>query len=163
MKKRGWSVLDFAVVLGVAVLVLVAILVARGLPWVSDAREAQAAIHRFAATVAQYHERHGHLPGDANRDGEIDALEASYVAIDIAGRRVLMRLIARSASALPNAPRGRNVIELWGLPCRVARELDATTDDGNFAKGSLRASVAACSTGGENDPVPVLAVPAAIR
>jgi hypothetical protein len=50
------------------------------------------------------------------------------------------------------------VIELWGLPCQVAKELDALTDDGNFAKGNVRASVAACGIGGENDPVPIVAV-----
>ena len=172
--------LDVAVVLGVLVLILAAILVARSLPWASHARDARTAIDRFDAMLAQYRERQGHLPGDANRDGEIDAIEASYVAhdlaraglaragatqisIEVAGRTVLVRLIARGASAVTDAPRGRNVIELWGLPCRVARELEASTDDGNFSKGSLRASVAACTAGGENGPVPIVAVPAGTR
>lgn len=175
MRARGWTALDLGVALAVCALILAAVLFSRGLLWHSQTQMMQAAVQRFARSLAQYRERNGHLPGDANRDGEIDAIETNYVAgdlaraglahggatqitVDIAGRTVLLRLIARGASAVLNAPRGRNVIELWGLPCQVAQNLDAAHDDGNFSRGNLRAGVAACIVGGENDPVPVMAV-----
>ena len=107
-----------------------------------------------------------------NRDGEVDAGEASYVATHlvraglirsgadeltamVAGRPVTLRVIARHASAVPNPPRGRNVIEMWNLPCQAVQELDSRVDDGHLLKGNLRASVNACTIGGANDPVPV--------
>jgi hypothetical protein len=142
----------------------------------SDAELAQATLKDFADALERYRSRHGRLPGDVNRDGEIDAGETGYVAshlaraglirngateliVIIAGRPVDLRAIARRASAVPNAPRGRNLIEIWNLPCQVAQDLDSRIDDGNFARGNLRASVEACEVGGINDPVQVLALP----
>jgi hypothetical protein len=52
----------------------------------------------------------------------------------------------------------RNVIQLLNVSCRGAQELDTKSDDGNFASGSTRASVASCTEGGANDPVPAIAV-----
>lgn len=141
----------------------------------SHAQQAQATLKDFADALDRYRRIHGRLPGDVNRDGEIDAGETAYVAshlaraglirdgtdltMTIAGRPVDLRAIARRASAVPNAPRGRNLIELWNLPCQVAQELDSRIDDGNLARGNLRAAVEACVVGGMNDPVPVLALP----
>lgn len=142
----------------------------------SHAELAQTTLKDFAEALIEYRRRHGQLPGDANRDGEIDAAETAYVATHlvrtglirngadeltatIAGRPVTLRAIARRASAVPNAPRGRNLIELWNLPCHVAQDLDSRIDDGNFARGNLRASVETCEIGGANDPVPVVAFP----
>lgn len=72
---------------------------------------------------------------------------------------VTMRVIARSASALaasfPSST--RNVIEVATVPCQIAQDLDAKTDDGNFATGNTRASVASCTVDGANDPVPLVA------
>ena len=139
----------------------------------SDAELAQATLKDFADALERYRSRHGHLPGDVNRDGEIDAGETAYVVshlaraglirdgateltMTIAGRPVDLRAIARRASAVPNAARGRNLIEIWNLPCRVAQDLDARIDDGNLAGGKLRASVDSCVVGGAHDPVPVM-------
>ena len=144
----------------------------------SDAELAQATLKDFADALHRYRSRHGRLPGDVNRDGEIDAGETTYVASDlaraglisyratelmvsIAGRPVDLRAIARRASAVRNAPLARNLIEIWNLPCQVAQDLDSRIDDGNFASGNLRASVEACEVSGINDPVPVLALPLA--
>ena len=66
-----------------------------------------------------------------------------------AGRIVNLQLITRD---------GRDLIELLNLPCHVARELDAKLDDGDFARGNVRASAASCTIGGDNDPVPALVV-----
>lgn len=142
----------------------------------SNAELAQATLKDFAETLERYRSRHGRLPGDVNRDGEIDAGETAYVAshlaraglirngateltMTIAGRPVDLRAIARRASAVPNPPRGRNLIEIWNLPCQVAQDLDARIDDGNLARGKLRASVESCVVGGAHDPVPVVAFP----
>lgn len=77
----------------------------------------------------------------------------------VVGSSVSLRLISRRASAVPGfAAHVRNVIELRGVPCHVAEELDARDDDGKFSTGNIRANVAACAVGGLNDPVPVLAV-----
>ncbi len=142
----------------------------------SQAEVAQATLKDFADALDRYRSRHGRLPGDVNRDGEIDAGETAHVAshlaragllgkgvteltMSIAGRPVDLRAIARRASAVPNPPRGRNLIEIWNLPCQVAQDLDARIDDGNLARGQLRASVDSCVIGGANDPVPVIALP----
>jgi hypothetical protein len=36
--------------------------------------------------------------------------------------------------------------------------LDAKIDDGGFARGSVRASAGSCRIGGEDDPLPAMAV-----
>jgi len=73
---------------------------------------------------------------------------------------VTLRVIARSASALsasfPSST--RNVIEVATVPCQIAQDLDAKTDDGNFSTGNTRASVASCTVDGANDPVPLIAI-----
>ena len=73
---------------------------------------------------------------------------------------ITMRVIARSTSALaasfPSST--RNVIEVATVPCQIAQDLDAKTDDGNFATGNTRASVASCTVDGANDPVPLVAI-----
>ena len=64
-----------------------------------------------------------------------------------------------SASAVTSFPTStRNVIEVLNLSCRSAQELDAKSDDANFASGNTRASVASCVEGGTNDPVPSIAL-----
>jgi hypothetical protein len=74
-------------------------------------------------------------------------------------RLITIRAIARSASGVTTfATSTRNVIEVLNLSCRSAQELDAKSDDGNFASGNTRASVASCVEGGTNDPVPSMAV-----
>jgi hypothetical protein len=73
---------------------------------------------------------------------------------------ITIRVIARSASALaasfPSST--RNVIEVATVPCQIAQDLDAKTDDGNFSTGNTRASVASCTVDGANDPVPLVAI-----
>jgi prepilin-type N-terminal cleavage/methylation domain-containing protein len=64
-----------------------------------------------------------------------------------------------AAGANPLPANIRNVIEFSGLPCEVAQQIDRTIDDGNLATGNARASVAACTPNGANDPVPFYAMP----
>lgn len=166
----------FGLGLVVVAVILAAVLQVRLLTSRSHVDEARSALETFSEALLEYRRRHGHLPGDANRDGEIDAGETAYVATHlvraglirngaeeltamIAGRPVTLRLIAHHASAVPNPPRGRNVVEMWNLPCQVAQELDARIDDGPLLKGNVRSSVNACTIGGANDPVPVVAFP----
>lgn len=52
-----------------------------------------------------------------------------------------------------------NVIQFASLPCEVAMEMDTKMDDGSLATGNGRASVANCTPGVANDPVPFYAVP----
>jgi prepilin-type N-terminal cleavage/methylation domain-containing protein len=59
-------------------------------------------------------------------------------------------------NALPNII---NVIQFTSLPCEVAMEMDTKMDDGSLATGNGRASVANCTPGVANDPVPFYAVP----
>jgi hypothetical protein len=158
MKDRGWLP-GLAAGLAFLALVLVASLEARSRQS-SNAGAAQTALKEFVETLAQHRSRYGYLPGDLNHDGEID--EGVEITQSIGGQRVVLRAVARRASALPNPPRGRNLIELWNLPCGIAQTLDSRTDDGNLAKGNVRASIAACAAGGENDPVRVVAVAASL-
>jgi hypothetical protein len=169
LPRIGLGLVAIAVI--VATVLQVRMLISR-----SHVDEARSALKTFNGALLEYHRHHGQLPGDLNRDGEIDAGETAYVATHlvraglirsgadeltamVAGRPVTLRVIARHSSAVPNAPRGRNVIEMWNLPCQVAQELDARIDDGHLLKGNVRASVNACTVGGANDPVPVVAFP----
>lgn len=76
-------------------------------------------------------------------------------------KTVTIRAISRATSAIPTFPTStRNVIEIWNVPCAMARDIDSKADDGNFATGNIRATVASCVPGpnGTNDPVPTMAV-----
>lgn len=114
--------------------------------------------------------------GNGNGNGEVDAAEVACVpehlfraglirsggAITISTSKgmVTIRVIARAASALaagfPTST--RNLIEVLNVPCQIAQDLDAKTDDGNFATGSTRASAASCTVDGANDPVALVAL-----
>lgn len=114
--------------------------------------------------------------GNGNGDGQVDAAEVACVpehlfraglirsggpiTISTAKGTVTIRVIARSASTLaasfPSST--RNLIELRNVPCRIAEDLDAKTDDGDFATGDTRATVASCAVDGANDPVAVVAL-----
>ena len=131
----------------------------RRLLWSHDASLAQSAAQDFVESLARFRQRHGRLPGDLNGDGEIDAGVHQPTSVKIAGRRVTLHAVGGRTSAVHGFPSHvRNVLELHGLPCSVAEELDARTDDGSFATGNTRASVTQCAVGGRNDPVPVVAV-----
>ncbi len=114
---------------------------------------------------------------NGNGDGQIDAgdeaacvpnhlFNAGFIkggtgAITLSqgDRLITIRAIARSASGVTTFPTSmRNVIEVLNLSCRSAQELDAKSDDGNFASGNTRASVASCAEGSTNDPVPSVAL-----
>jgi prepilin-type N-terminal cleavage/methylation domain-containing protein len=112
---------------------------------------------------------------NGNGDGQIDAGEvacvpnhlfnAGYIkggtgpiTLSQGDRLVTVRAIAHAASGVTSFPTStRNVIEVLNLSCRSAQELDAKSDDGNFASGNTRASVASCVEGTTNDPVPSVA------
>lgn len=74
-------------------------------------------------------------------------------------RRITIRAVGRAFSAITTFPSStRNVIEIWNVPCQIAQDFDNKTDDGDFAKGNTRATVASCVVGGTNDPVPTMAI-----
>lgn len=113
---------------------------------------------------------------NGNGDGQIDADELACVTNHLfnaglikggtgaityyaSDRMISIRAIGRAASAVTTFPTStRNVIEVWNAQCQIAQDLDAKTDDGNFATGNTRATVATCVVGGSNDPVPTIAV-----
>jgi prepilin-type N-terminal cleavage/methylation domain-containing protein len=113
---------------------------------------------------------------NGNGDGQIDADELACVTNHLfnaglikggtggityyaSDRLISIRAIGRAASAITTFPTStRNVIEVWNAQCQIAQDLDAKTDDGNFATGNTRATVATCVVGGSNDPVPTIAV-----
>lgn len=116
------------------------------------------------------------LTGNGNGNGQVDAGEVACVpehlfraglirsggpiTISTSKGTITIRVIARSASTLaasfPSST--RNLIEVLNVPCQIAQDLDAKTDDGDFATGNTRASVASCAVDGANDPVPVVAL-----
>jgi prepilin-type N-terminal cleavage/methylation domain-containing protein len=117
------------------------------------------------------------VTANGNGDGQIDAGEVACVpnhlfnaglikggtgAIQVShgDRLVTIRAIARSASNVTSFPAStRNVIEVLNLTCRAAQELDNKSDDGNFATGNTRASIASCTEGDTTtDPVPAIAL-----
>jgi prepilin-type N-terminal cleavage/methylation domain-containing protein len=114
--------------------------------------------------------------GNGNGNGQVDAAELACVpehlfraglirsnaAITITTKKgtISIRVLTRTSSALVGSfpTSTRNLIELLNVPCQIAQDLDAKTDDGNFASGNTRASVAACTVDGANDPVPIIAL-----
>lgn len=114
--------------------------------------------------------------GNGNGNGQVDAAEVQCVnehlfraeliksngPITFGTNRgiVTVRVIGRTASTLAGSfpSSTRNLIELSNVPCQIAQDLDAKTDDGNFATGNTRASVASCAVDGANDPVPLIAL-----
>ena len=113
---------------------------------------------------------------NGNGDGQIDATEVACVtnhlfnagfikggtgAITVVAsdKIITIRAVGRAASAVTTFPTStRNVIEVWNAQCQIAQDLDNKTDDGNFATGNTRATVASCVVDGANDPVPTIAV-----
>ena len=113
---------------------------------------------------------------NGNGDGHIDADEVACVTNHLfnaglikggtgpitilsSDKIITIRAVGRGASAVTTFPTStRNVIEVWNAQCQIALDLDSKTDDGNFATGNTRATVAACVVGGANDPVPTIAV-----
>lgn len=117
------------------------------------------------------------VSANGNGDGQIDAgdeaacvsnhlFNAGFIkggtgpiTLSQSDRLITIRAIARSASGVTTFPTStRNVIEVLNLSCRSAQELDTKSDDGNFASGNTRASVATCTEGSANDPVPSVAL-----
>jgi prepilin-type N-terminal cleavage/methylation domain-containing protein len=114
--------------------------------------------------------------GAGNGNGAIEANESACVPQHLAAAGLIksgatpmptqygfVQVVANSASqtALGTNPLPgtiQNVIEFSTLPCEVAQQIDRTTDDGNLATGNARASVAACTPQGANDPVPFFAI-----
>jgi prepilin-type N-terminal cleavage/methylation domain-containing protein len=114
---------------------------------------------------------------NGNGDGQIDAGDEAAcvpnhlftagfikggtgpITLSQSDRLITIRAIARSASGVTSFPTStRNLIEVLNLSCRSAQELDSKSDDGNFASGNTRASVASCVEGTTNDPVPSIAL-----
>jgi len=117
------------------------------------------------------------MSGTANGDGngQVDAWEVPCVTEHLFRAGIIksnapitfsnskgivkLRVIARALEAWAGFPSStRNVIEVSTVPCQIAQDLDAKTDDGNFSTGNTRASVASCSVDGANDPVPLMAI-----
>lgn len=118
------------------------------------------------------------MSGNANGDGngQVDAWEVPCVTEHLFRAGIIksnapitfsttkgivrLRVVARALSALsasfPSST--RNIIEISTVPCQIAQDLDAKTDDGNFSTGNTRASVASCSVDTANDPVPLMAL-----
>ena len=73
----------------------------------------------------------------------------------------LARIVGAGSSNVVNFPLGTNVIEFSNVRCALVQSMDRKIDDGNIAAGSTgraKSSVAACTNGGANDPVPFYAV-----
>ena len=137
---RGVTVLQFSAALAVVSLGLALELQARSWFRALRAREVNDAVRQFARTGLV----------------QTGPTEAS---LSIDGRRVALRVVARRDSAILGFPADvRTVVELFGLPCQVAREFDAQHDDGDFASGNIRSNVLLCAAGDPNDPVALVAV-----
>jgi len=71
------------------------------------------------------------------------------------------RIVGAGNSNVTNFSLGTNVIEFPNVRCALVQSIDRKIDDGNIAAGSTgraKSSVAACTNGGANDPVPFYAV-----
>ena len=74
-----------------------------------------------------------------------------------------VRLVSGSASNVTTFAVGVNVVEFQGLGCKYVMAMDRKIDDGAISSastGKARASVASCTEGGANDPVPFYAIAA---
>jgi len=67
------------------------------------------------------------------------------------------RLVGAGSSNVANFPQGTIVVEFSNVRCAVVQSIDSKIDDGNIAFGSTvreKSSVAHCTVGGPNNPVP---------
>lgn len=69
-----------------------------------------------------------------------------------------IRLIGSAASNVTTYPPGSNIVEFANIPCTLVQSMESRIDDGDFATGRARASVANCTPNQVNDPVPFYAV-----
>ena len=73
----------------------------------------------------------------------------------------IAQIVGAGSSNVVNFPLGTNVVEFSNVRCGLVQSMDTKIDDGNIATGSngrAKSSVAACTNGGANDPVPFYAV-----
>lgn len=107
-----------------------------------------------SACVPEHLSKAGYIKGSVNTATGLVGLGTTYGAV---------RVISNDASGVfagtnPLPATITNVVEFLNLPCEVAVEIDGKLDDGNLATGKVRASVAACTPKGANDPVPFFAI-----
>ena len=95
-----------------------------------------------------------HLFASSFIKGGAGALRSQYGAVQVIANTASQTMLG--ANPLPTNI--QNVIEFTNLPCAVAQEIDRKIDDDNIATGRARASVAACTPEGANDPVPFFAI-----
>jgi prepilin-type N-terminal cleavage/methylation domain-containing protein len=112
-----------------------------------------------------------------NNNGIIDATESVCVPevlslsgiigkapIDAAGNYAIVTafgnaiVVAAPLSGVTMPVGVQNVLRLTNVPCDAALQIDRTIDDGDLSKGKVAASVATCTPGGTNDPVPIFAI-----
>jgi prepilin-type N-terminal cleavage/methylation domain-containing protein len=199
--KRGFTLIEIAIVILVAGLILVAILKGESLIQESRVQSTLAIATDLSATGRTFKQRYHYLPGDflitaaspeipnvaaacvfggpgaGNGNGVIEANESACVPQHLFASGFIkggtgpmrsqydvVQVISNTASQTALGPNPlpaniQNVIEFTNLPCDVVQEIDRKIDDGNLATGNARASVAACTPKGANDPVPFFAVP----
>jgi prepilin-type N-terminal cleavage/methylation domain-containing protein len=116
-------------------------------------------------------------PNAGNNNGVIEASESVCVPevlfrsgligkslIDAGGNYTISTsfgnatVVAASVSGLAMPTGVQNVLIVSNLPCDAALQLDQALDDGKLGSGKVVASVASCTPGGANDPVPLLGV-----
>jgi len=200
MRRRGFTLIELAVVLVIISLLMLVLFKGSTLIGTGQSQDVLAKVKDLGAAVTQFRSAYSYLPGDmpdastrlpnvakcnpvgapttpnGDGNGRVDAAEVQCVnehlfragiirsnapiTLSTSHGIVTVRVIARSASALAAAfpSSTRNLIEVATVPCQIALDLDAKTDDGNFSTGNTRASVASCTVDGANDPVPLMAL-----
>jgi hypothetical protein len=101
----------------------------------------------------------GCVPQHLNAAGMIKS-GATPIPTQYGAAQVIANVASNTAAGANPLPANiQNVIEFTNLPCEVVQQIDRSIDDGNLATGNARASVAACTPQGANDPVPFFAMP----
>lgn len=93
--------------------------------------------------VSEHLIRAGFLKGDPGV-----ALASQFGLVRVVRQSDSATLIARLAAGLPTMPASvTHVVDLYFLPCDVAKAIDLKLDDGNLNSGSILASVSDCTDG----------------
>jgi prepilin-type N-terminal cleavage/methylation domain-containing protein len=185
VKQRGFSLIEMAIVLVIVGLILGGILASRSIIAGMQAKDVIAIANDLRAATAIFQQRYHYLPGDwvytANEipnvttggdgNGAIGtAAEVANVPVHLFNASLIrtptlsshfggVQVISAATSGIAGFQTNTvNVILFFNLSCDAVQEVDLKLDDGDISMGNGLASVANCTPGGTNDPVPLYAV-----
>ena len=151
--QKGFTLVEIAIVLVIIGLLVGGVLKGQSMIHNAKVKRVVGTADEMRAAIYTYYDRFGHLPGDANRNGQITAAESPGVFQDLMQANIISGDF--DGTNYPNHPFGGSYRVLWYspaggmagnyirfdlLPGDVGLEIDTKHDDGTHNSGSIRAS-----------------------